>query len=120
MTNGLFSLLNGNASVGAELKGTKSEHFYCSIRLYPWAKGSLIKLEGVNLGSEKREELLFSLHNESFFTARPTESGYMIAVFFTDRFTPEKAIGEKLRLRLSSPQSGRMLFDRETVLKKIT
>lgn len=119
VANGLFSILSGNAAVGAELKGSKNEHFYCSIRLYPWAKGSLIKLEGVNLSTEKRGELCLSLHNEPLFTVRPTESGYALAVFFTDIFTPEKAVGERLRLRLKDSQNGRLIFEREAAFRKI-
>lgn len=64
------------------LKDAAGGHVSCEVRLYKWGSGTIIKIEGVNIGKEG--EVYLVLGDKISYYCNPCKSGYLFSIFFSD------------------------------------
>lgn len=70
-----------------KLKDALGGYTDCELKLYAWGKGTIIKIEGVNVNFDnldKREDIILVFENISQYVCNPCKSGYLFNVFFSD------------------------------------
>lgn len=84
--------------IKAKLKNESGGYIDCEVKLYSWGKGTIIKIEGVNVKHEKGENIKLVFENISEYNCNPCKSGYMFEVFFSDILSEEYSGPIKINL----------------------
>lgn len=67
-----------------KLKNERGGYIDCEVKLYSWGNGTVIKIEGVNVKSERNENIKLVFENIAEYSCNPCKSGYLFEVFFSD------------------------------------
>ena len=70
-----------------KLKDVAGGYTDCELKLYTWGKGTIIKIEGVNVNIcnfDRREAIILVFENLSQYVCNPCKNGYLFNVFFSD------------------------------------
>lgn len=70
-----------------KLKDAAGGYTDCELKLYTWGKGTIIKIEGVNVNTfnlDRKEDIILVFENVSQYICNPCKSGYLFNVFFSD------------------------------------
>lgn len=74
-------------SLKVKLKDIGAGHADCELKLFSWGKGTIIKIEGVNVNTDnddKKEDLQLVFKNVSEYVCNPCKNGYLFNIFFSD------------------------------------
>lgn len=106
--------LKQKPALEVHLRGTKAEYADCNIKFYPWGRGSLIKIEGVNIGGVSSD---ISLVIESFaeIKCNPCKGGYLFAVVFSE-IRPLELSRKNIKIYLK--KDGRIIAEKKNPMKK--
>lgn len=77
-------VIKQNPILKTKLKSEGSGYTDCEVKVYSWGNGTVIKIEGVNVNSERNENIKLVFENIAEYSCNPCKSGYLFEVFFSD------------------------------------
>lgn len=96
----LSALLKTKPPVYAEIKGnSEAPHLSGTVKFYPWAQGTMIQTEIVNLPDENPFEFHIQDKGGKYNPILPcliSNSGYSYMTVYISRFTPDEIIGKSV------------------------
>lgn len=81
-----------------KLKNERGGYIDCEVKLYSWGNGTVIKIEGVNVKSEKDKNIELIFENIAEYKCNPCKNGYLFEVFFSDILSEKYAEPIKINL----------------------
>lgn len=106
--------LKQKPALEVHLEGTGGQYADCNIKFYPWGRGSLIKIEGVNIVGMSSDVRLI-IENFTEIKCNPCRNGYLFAVVFSQISSSEL---NRRNTRVYLKKDGRIIAEKKNAGKK--
>ena len=91
-------VIKQNPILKTKLKSEDGGYTDCEVKVYSWGSGTVIKIEGVNVKTERSGNIKLVLENIGEYICNPCKSGYLFEVFYSDIYPEQYSEAVKMYL----------------------